>query len=122
MSAMTVVVTRNVSPRIRGFLSSTMLELAPGVYSAPRQSPAVRERIWKVLKEWFAIEHDASIIMLWREPAIPGEQAVRTLGTPPVDLVEIDGLIITRKPLDEETARNAWERTYAGKRPGKTQR
>ncbi len=117
MSAMTVVVTRNVSPRIRGFLASTMLEVAPGVYSAPRQSPAVRERIWKVLEEWFALEQDAAIVMLWREPAMPGEQAVRTLGTPPVGLVEIDGLIIARKPLDPGTARNVWERAYAGKRP-----
>ena len=119
MSAMTVVVTRNVSPRTRGFLASAMLEVAPGVYSAPRQSPAVRERIWKVLEEWFALEQEASIVMLWREPAMPGEQAVRTLGVPPVDLVEMDGLIVARKPLDPETAKAAWERAYAGKRPGK---
>ena len=29
--SMTVVVARNVSPRVRGFLASAMLELAPGV-------------------------------------------------------------------------------------------
>ncbi|WP_460034964.1 type I-E CRISPR-associated endoribonuclease Cas2e [Methylothermus subterraneus] len=60
--SMTVVVTRNVSPRMRGFLASTMLELAPGVYSAPRLSPAVRARIWAVLEEWFAYEQDTSMI------------------------------------------------------------
>ncbi len=117
MSAMTVVVTRNVSPRMRGFLASTMLELAPGVYSAPRQSPAVRDRIWKVLEEWFAVEQEASVIMLWREPAMPGGQAVRTLGTPAVDLVEIDGLIIARKPMDPDEAEAKWGRVFAGKRP-----
>lgn len=43
---MTVVVTRNVSDRVRGFLSSSMLELAPGVYSGARMSSAVRQRVW----------------------------------------------------------------------------
>jgi CRISPR-associated protein Cas2 len=33
---MTVVVTRDVEDRYRGFLSSVMLELAPGVYTGPR--------------------------------------------------------------------------------------
>ncbi|HHQ42760.1 MAG TPA: type I-E CRISPR-associated endoribonuclease Cas2 [Chromatiales bacterium] len=95
--SMTVVVTRNVSQRMRGFLASLMLELAPGVYSTPHQSPAVRERMWKVLAEWFYAERDASVVMLWREPALPGGQAVRTLGVPPVDLVEVDGLILSRR-------------------------
>ncbi len=95
--SMTVVVTRNVSQRMRGFLASLMLELAPGVYSAPSQSPAVRERMWKVLVEWFYAERDASVVMLWREPALPGGQAVRTLGVPPIDLVEIDGLVLSRR-------------------------
>ncbi len=116
MSTMTVVVTRNVSPRIRGFLASTMLEMAPGVYSSPRQSPAVRERVWKVLEEWFASEKDASIVMVWRDPGMPGEQAVRTLGLPPIALVEIDGLIVTHRQMDTETAQIKWERTFSGKR------
>ncbi|MEL6317336.1 MAG: type I-E CRISPR-associated endoribonuclease Cas2e, partial [Pseudomonadota bacterium] len=31
---MTVIVTRDVAPRIRGFLASLALEIAPGVYTA----------------------------------------------------------------------------------------
>lgn len=93
--SMTVVVTRNVSPRTRGFLASSMLELAPGVYSAPRISPAVRERIWQVLDEWFPREKEASIVILWADPQVPGGQNVKTLGTPPVKFVEMDGLIVT---------------------------
>jgi len=95
---MTVVVTRNVSSRVRGFLASAMLELAPGVYSAPRISPAVRERVWDVLKEWFPNEHEASIIMIWQEREIPGGQAVRTLGSPPIEFVDVDGLVLARRP------------------------
>ena len=95
--SMTVLVTRNVSERIRGFVASSMLELAPGVYSAPRISPAVRERIWSVLQDWFLVERDASIVMVWAEQGLPGGQAVQTLGSPPVELVEVDGLILARR-------------------------
>ncbi len=87
----------NVSARIRGFLGSSMLELGPGVYSAPRFSPAVRERIWTVLADWFQVEGDASIVMVWTEPGMPGGQDVRTLGLPPVEVVEIDGLLVARR-------------------------
>lgn len=95
--SMTIAVTRNVSPRIRGFLASSMLELAPGVYSAPRLSPAVRDRIWAVLEEWFLAEKDASIVLVWADANMPGGQNVKTLGLPPVELVELDGLIVAHR-------------------------
>jgi|SRR5690606_14552162 len=101
---MTVVVTRNVSDRIRGFLASSMLELAPGVYSGSRLSVAVRERIWSVLVDWFPAERDAGIVMVWREPRMPGGQAVRTLGIPPVSLVEVDGLVVTVRAVPASDA------------------
>lgn len=94
--SMTVVVTRNVSARVRGFLASVMLELSPGVYSAPRISPAVRQRVWAVLEDWFAKEMGASITMIWQDRDIPGGQAVRSLGAPPVQIVEVDGLLLTK--------------------------
>jgi CRISPR-associated protein Cas2 len=91
--SMTLVVTRNVSNRVRGFLASSLLELAPGVYSAPRISPPVRERIWGVLADWFCQEKDASIVMVWADNAATCGQTVRTLGVPPVSIVSVDGLI-----------------------------
>lgn len=93
--SMTVVVTRNVSDRVRGFLASSMLELAPGVYSAPRITPAVRDRIWRVVSGWFPNEKDASIVMLWADATMPGGQASATLGLPRIKLVEIDGMLAT---------------------------
>lgn len=95
--SMTVIVARNVSERMRGFLSSSMLELAPGVYSAPRQSPAVRERIWGVLEEWFPAEQKASVIMVWQDPQKPGGQSVRVLGLPPIGLIEVDGVVLSKR-------------------------
>ncbi len=96
--SMTVVVTRNVSNRMRGFLASSMLELAPGVYSAPKISPAVRDRIWGVVSAWFTTEQEASVIMLWADPTQPGGQSVRVLGLPPVNLIDLDGLLIAHRP------------------------
>lgn len=98
--SMTVLVTRNVSDRVRGFLASSMLELAPGVYSAPRISPSVRDRVWDVLSVWFPNEAEASVIMVWDDVQMPGGQAVRTLGLPPIDLVELDGLIVSRRSFE----------------------
>ncbi len=97
--SMTLVVTRNVSDRMRGFLASAMLEVAPGVYSAARINAAVRERIWKVLWEWFAAEKDASVVMVWADVTMPGGQSVRVLGLPPIELVEVDGLVVSRRSV-----------------------
>lgn len=102
--SMTVVVTRNVSARIRGFLASTMLELSAGVYSAPRISPAVRGRIWDVLQSWFAFERDATITMVWQERDQPGGQSVRVLGHAPVELTDVDGLILCRRSVNDAGA------------------
>ncbi|TSE20594.1 CRISPR-associated endoribonuclease Cas2 [Tepidimonas alkaliphilus] len=96
--SMTVVATRNVSARVRGFLASVMLELAPGIYCAPRISPAVRQRIWQVLEDWFPNEKDASIVMLWSEREMPAGQAVKVLGVPRIELVEVDGIVLARRP------------------------
>ncbi len=95
---MTVIVTRNVSGRMRGFLASSMLEMAPGVYSAPKMSPAVRERVWNVLTEWFTAEQGASVTLLWADKNQPGGQNARTLGLPPTKLVDLDGLLVTHRP------------------------
>lgn len=96
---MTMVVTRNVSDRLRGLLASSMLELQAGVYSSPRMSVSVRERLWSVISDWWGSEREASIIMVWADTTEPCGQSVRTLGTTPVDLVELDGLIVARRAL-----------------------
>jgi CRISPR-associated protein Cas2 len=95
--SMTVVVARNVSGRVRGLLACAMLEVAPSVYCGPRISPAVRERLWDVLRGWFPQEREASIVMIWQDRNVVGGQAVRTLGAPPIDFVNVDGLILARR-------------------------
>lgn len=98
--SMTLVVTRNVSSRVRGFLASSLLELAPGVYSAPHISPAVRERVWAILNDWFHQETDASVVMVWADNTAACGQSVRTLGVPPIAVVSVDGLLTAcRSPV-----------------------
>lgn len=81
--SMTIVVTRNVSGRFRGFLASVMCEIAPGVYTAPRMNAGIRERVWSVLEGWWALGADAMIVMTWPESKLSGGQEVRVLGGPP---------------------------------------
>lgn len=96
---MTVVVTRNVEDRYRGFLSSCMLEIAPGVYTGPRMSPGVRDRIWGVLSDWYAFLGQGSIVMTWRDLSKHGGQGVRLLGEPPRSFYESDGALLVRREL-----------------------
>jgi hypothetical protein len=42
---MTVIVTRDVPDRYRGFLASVMPEIGPGVFVSPELSRGVRERL-----------------------------------------------------------------------------
>ena len=92
-----MVVTRDVEDRYRGFLGSAMLELAPGIYAQPRMSAGVRERIWAVLSDWHGTLGRGSIVMAWAEPRASGSLGLRTLGEPPKDVVEHEGLLLVRR-------------------------
>ncbi len=96
---MAVVVTRNVEARYRGFLTSIMLEVAPGVYAAPDLSTGVRRRVWNVLSDWWGVLGTGSIVMLWRDTDAVGNLRIETLGEPPKEIVDADGiLLVKRKP------------------------
>jgi CRISPR-associated protein Cas2 len=96
---MTVVATVDVAPRIRGFLASCMLEVAPGIYTAPRMTRAVRQRVWSILEEWHAELGAGGIVMTWRDVSLPGGQGVATLGVPPKQLQDADGIFLARRDL-----------------------
>ncbi|MBI5497644.1 MAG: type I-E CRISPR-associated endoribonuclease Cas2 [Deltaproteobacteria bacterium] len=101
--SMTVVVTRNVPERFRGFLASCMLEVAPGVYTAPHMTKGVRERAWAVCEEWFAeVGPDGCLVMTYVDANQPSGQAVRTLGVAPRQLVELDGAWLARRDIPSD--------------------
>lgn len=105
---MTLVVTRNVPERFRGFLASVMCEVTLGVYTGPRMSAGVRERVWKVMEEWFDATYapDTAVVMTWPDPKAPGGQTFLTLGVPKVDLHTHDGMVLVRCELTAETLRS----------------
>ncbi len=94
---MCVIVTRDVPARFRGFLASCMLEIAPGVYTQPSISAAVRDRVWAVLEGWWYHFEKGSIVMTWSAPRLAARQGVLTLGEPPKELVEYDGLHLAKR-------------------------
>lgn len=98
---MTVVVTRNMPGRFRGFLASCMCEIAPGIYTAPRMTKAVRERVWDVLEDWFEGGEDQAIVMTWPDRKQVGGQEVLTLGVPRKELWNVHGVYLTRRPLTD---------------------
>ena len=103
---MTIVVTRNVEARVRGFLASTMLEIAAGVYTAPNLTPAVRDRIWDVLEKWAVGTRDDSVVMTWPAAQAPGGQVLRVLGERPVELCSTSSVVLARRPLTDAEARS----------------
>lgn len=93
----TMVVTRDVEDRYRGFLTSIMLEVAPGVYVASDLSAGVRERLWSVLDGWWSHLQRGAIVMVWREPKATGALGLRTLGEPPKEIVDADGVLLLKR-------------------------
>ena len=93
---MTVIVTVNVEARYRGFLASVMLEIAPGVYTSPAMTQGIRDRVWGVVARWYHELGTGSIVMTWRDASAPGGQQIRSLGEPPKEIVEADGIHLVR--------------------------
>lgn len=94
---MTVVVTRDVESRYRGFLASALLEVAPGVYVSPDLSAGVRDRIWMVIEDWFTTLGNGAIAMIWRDSAVAGGLALRHLGDPPKEIRDADGVLLVKR-------------------------
>lgn len=96
---MTVVITRDVEDRYRGFLGSIMLETSPGVYAHPRLSAGVRERVWNVLRDWHDHLRRGSVVMIWADASAAGRMGLRQLGEPPRNIVSHDGALLVRRLL-----------------------
>ena len=104
---MAMVVTRNVEGRYRGFLTSVMLEVAPGVYVGPDLSAGVRTRVWDVLSDWWATLRNGSIVMVWRDAQAAGHLRIETLGEPPKEIVDADGVLLVKLRGSSDTDASA---------------
>lgn len=92
--ALTVLITRDVEDRYRGFLASAMLEVAPGVYASPSLSARARDQIWDVLSRWYTQLGRGSITLLYPDRQADGGMVVRSLGNPPRQPIRLDGVLL----------------------------
>lgn len=101
--SMTVIVTRNVEARYRGFLASAMLEVAPGLYVSPDLSKGVRDRVWSVLTKWYAHLGNGAITLVFEDSKATGGMALDYLGEPPKAVWDCDGVLLVRHsgPVEE---------------------
>lgn len=95
--ALVMIVTRDVADRFHGFLASVMLEVAPNVFVAPRMNKGVRERTWGVVCDWHSQEPRGSLVMVWRGLNEVGGIGLAHLGTTSRELIEMDGMWLTRR-------------------------
>lgn len=102
----TVAVTRNVEDRVRGFLASCMIEIAPGVYTAHDMTPAVRERVIVVLEKWKVGARSDSAVLTWADPQAPAGQGLFVLGAPALALVEMEATVLGRRALSADELRS----------------
>jgi CRISPR-associated protein Cas2 len=94
---LTIIVTRDVEPRYRGFLTSVMLEIAPGTYVAPDMSGGVRKRVWGVLQSWWQELGRGAMVLVWRDTSAVGRLRIETLGEPPKTIVDADGVLLVKR-------------------------
>ena len=103
---MTVIVTRNVEARYRGFLASAMLEVAPGVYVSPNLSKGVRERVWSVLTKWHAHLGNGAISLIFADSKATGGLTLDFLGDPPKEIWDGDGVLLVRHSTPTEATQD----------------
>ncbi|MBR9812504.1 type I-E CRISPR-associated endoribonuclease Cas2 [bacterium] len=94
---LSVVVTRDVEDRYRGFLASVMLEVSAGVYISPQLTKGSRERLWAVVTGWHQQLRRGSLTLVWQASDQPGGIGLLQLGEPLRDLLELDDFLLVRK-------------------------
>lgn len=94
---MFVVVTRNASPRISGFLASALLRVSSNCYIGPRLSSRVRQKIIDVTTEFAAHDQEVSITFVWSDAGAVSGVASAHVHEPLSEIIDIDGILVVRE-------------------------
>lgn len=97
---MTVIITRDVELRFRGFIASVMVEVAPGVYISPALSSGARARIWEIMRMWHDELRNGSITLIWKDSSQKHGIGLKQLGVPPKDIYDHEGYLLIRSKVD----------------------
>lgn len=95
---MIVIIMERVSAASRGILSRWMIEPHPGVFVG-HVTARVRDLLWQ---QCCQLSGEGSVVQLWSTNT---EQrfAVRVYGNPQRSIVDLDGILLVRRPpLDED--------------------
>lgn len=98
--ALTIVITRDVDDRYRGFLASAMLEVGVGVYASPHLGARARDQVWDVMRDWHGQLRRGAITMVFADKQADGGMVVRNLGEPARRPVCLDGALLTLLRVD----------------------
>lgn len=93
--SLTVIVARNAPARVHGFLRSSMVEIAAGVYVSVFLTKRAREQIWEELLPFG--DGECSLVMVAEDSANPQRCCTWCSGTPRRDLLVLDGMLISGK-------------------------
>ena len=96
---MTVIITRDVELRYRGFIASAMVEVAPGVYISPSLSSGARARIWGILSMWHGELKNGSITLIWKDSSQEQGIGLKQVGVPPKDIYDHEGYLLVRSKV-----------------------
>ncbi|MFV3076523.1 type I-E CRISPR-associated endoribonuclease Cas2e [Niveispirillum fermenti] len=88
---MIVICLSATADRFHGFLRSTMLNVHPGVYVTMDLDAGSRDRIWRILENWWQSDPQGQAVMIYRDKSKPMEIDFRCLGAPKRDIVDYDG-------------------------------
>ncbi len=94
---MTVIITRDVEERYRGFILSCMPEIAPGIYASANLNQGIRERLWFVVSDWHRQAGRGSISMIHEEKTSPSGLHIKSVGEPAKELIDFDGFYVSLK-------------------------
>lgn len=95
--SLTVVISRDVEDRYRGYLASAMLEASAGVYVSDRLTARARDTLWDTLARWHTQLGRGSLQMLYADAKADGGIGLRSLGTPARQAVRLDGLLLMHR-------------------------
>ena len=96
--SMSVVVTENVPPRLRGRLAIWLLEIRAGVYIGDISRP-IREMIWQQIIE---LAEEGNVVLAWATNTESGFD-FQTYGTNRRVPVELDGIrLVSFLPIENQ--------------------
>ena len=94
---MVVICVSDVADRFHGFLRSVMLNPHPGVYVAMDLDAGARDRVWKVIEEWWEAEPRGMGVLIVRNKEKTGMMELKSFGATKREITEYDEIYAVKR-------------------------